>query len=166
MYKILKKVYFLVPIFSLFIISCDPGNPAAPYGSKITINPSEVTIEYTESTMTVTIDSTEVEYTWFGPTWYTQYYQIVVTDENGKPMDGVNINISYLWASPSRYYAVQFYHNGERVSSPFTAKTDKYGAYNLRVDFHVGAGEYKADIEVRSGANFGSSTFEVKKKTG
>lgn len=157
MRQIFKKTYLLLPILSLFIISCGASNPAAPYGSTITISPSSVSVAYTKSTYTVD----DVEYTWFGPVWYTQYYTIVVTDENGKPMDGVNINISHFLASPASYNTVQFYNNGERVSSPFTVKTNKYGAYDLRMDFNIGAGKYKGNIEVRSGANFGSSTFEV-----
>jgi len=160
-----KRFLLLLPILSAFVLSCSTSdNPAAPYGSTITISPSSVSIEYTEATMTVTVDSTKTTYTWFGPRWYSQYYTIVVKDENGKPMDGVKLNISYLWASPSQFYAVQLYDGGERVNSPFDAKTDKYGTYILRADFLLGVGDYKADIEVRSGANFGSSTFEVKKK--
>ena len=160
-----KRFLLLLPLLSIFLFSCGGAeNPAAPYGSTITISPCSVSVEYSEATMTVTVNDEEVEYTWFGPVWYPQYYTIVVTDEKGKPMDGIKLNISYLWASSSQFYAVQFYHNGEMVSSPLTVKTDKYGTYRLRLDFLVGAGEYKADVEVRSGANFGSCTFEVKKK--
>lgn len=159
---IYKRFLLLLPLLSIFILSCGGAdNPAAPYKSTITINPSSVSVEYTEST--ITIDS--VDYVYVTPIWYTQYYTIVLTDEKGNPMDGIELNISYKWASSSQFYAVQFYHNGERVSSPLTVTTDKYGTYVLRSDFLVGAGEYKADVEVRSGAAFGSSTFEVKKKT-
>lgn len=149
----LKKAYFLfrlLPLLAVYITGCGEANPAAPSGAEIDIkaDKSEVTVSATYPT-----------------TWYTQYFRIVVYADSTKTktMSDVEITITYPWANPAPWYSVQFYHNGERVQSPLTVKTDKYGTYVLRFDYKVGGGaEYKGELEVWSGAAYKNSTFEVK----
>lgn len=153
MKEILKKTYLLfllLPLLAIYITGCGEANPAAPSGAVIEIKPEKV----------------DFTYSGFPETWYSYFFTIVVYEDSTKTktMSDVEITITYPMANPYPRYAVQFYHNGERVNSPLTVKTDKYGTYILRFDYCLGCwlAEYKGDIEVRSGAALDSATFEVK----
>lgn len=150
MKHIFKKVYIIFPLlFSIIFLGCGAENPAAPATAVITINPSSFELA-TASTLPVT--------------YRTEYFTITVFQDAArtKPMSDVTITIDYVFASPAERYYVQFYHDGERVQSPLTVKTDNYGTYVLRVDFLSGGGNaYTGDINVRSGAAFKSATFAV-----
>ncbi len=151
MKQIFKKTYLLLPLMLFFIVNCGGAkNPAAPSGSVITINPSSFELT-TGSTLPVT--------------YRTAYFTITVYQDSAKtkPLDNIKITIDHIFASPAERYYIQFYHDGERVESPFTVNTDSYGTYTLRVDFMSGGGvAFKGDINVRSGSAFINATFEVK----
>lgn len=153
MRQIFKKTYLLLPLLFFFIVNCGGAkNPAAPSGSVITINPSSFELT-TASTLPVT--------------YRTAYFTITVYQDSAKtkPMDNIKITIDHVFASPAERYYIEFYNGGERVESPFSATTDNYGTYVLRVDFMSGGGAaYKGDINVRSGSAFINATFEVKKE--
>lgn len=148
----LKKAYFLfllLPLLAVYITGCGEANPAAPAGSVITINAEK------REWKTGATNPRE---------WKTEYLTITVYENSDKikPMSDIEINISCPLASPTDYYVIQFYHQGERVNSPLTVKTDKYGTYILRLEWLSGGGmEYKAPIEIRSGTAFASYEIEV-----
>lgn len=153
MKEIIKKAYFLFPLLLFVIIfnlSCGESNPAAPSGAEITINPESFELT-SGSALPVT--------------WRTEYFTITMYTDSTKTktMSDIKITIDYVFASPAERYYVQLYHDGERVQSPLTVTTDKYGTYVLRVDFLSGGGNaYKGDINVRSASAFKNATFDVK----
>jgi hypothetical protein len=156
----LKYALFVSIIFLLW--SCGESDVTAPPEAVITVNPEGVTID----------DGT------VGQTWHTQYFTITVSDDQGRPIRDAKILISYLWALNDSLATV-FLCSGtadtgigadsnangvgdcEPALSPMTAHTDEFGTYLLRFDFTLGVGSYKGDVEVRSGENFGTSSFEV-----
>ncbi|MEC4685975.1 MAG: hypothetical protein VST71_09630 [Nitrospirota bacterium] len=136
--------YVLPLIAILFLWSC--GDVSAPPDSTITINPPSLSVENGDTTAR----------------WSTQYYTVSVVDKDGYPVGDAELSISFIWASPNPYNLVQLYKGDTPVNSPFDATTDEFGAYTFRLDFiSGGAYEYTGDIEVRSGANFASSSLEV-----
>ncbi len=152
MKEILKKAYLLfllLPLLAIYITGCGEANPAAPSGAVITINPPSFELT-TGDTLPVT--------------WRTQYFKITVYENSTKTktMSDITISIDFVFANPAERYYVQLYHNGERVQSPLTVKTDKYGTYWLRVDFMSGGGTaFEGQINVRSASAFVSADFTV-----
>lgn len=117
----------------------------APSGSTITINPSDLTVT----------DSSETVRTW------TAYFTITVTDNNGNPMNDTDVSIFFPWAVPQGT-VVQLYDGNTPKNSPFTAKTDENGVYNLRFDYMSGGGlDYFGNLEVRTGSSFTSIEVTV-----
>lgn len=117
----------------------------APSGSIITINPTDLTIT----------DSSETVRTW------TAYFTITVTDDSGNPMNDTDVSIFFPWAVPQGA-VVQLYDGTTPKNSPFTAKTDENGVYNLRFDYMSGGGlDYFGDLEVRSGSSFTSTAVTI-----
>ncbi len=143
------KYYSLILILMLFIFLPGCGGSAddlAPFDGVITINPDSVD---------VTDGGTVLQS-------HTQLFTISVTDKDGIPVGPIKLNISYMWATPDPYGAVQLYDGNTPQDSPMNVYTDDYGVYNLRVDFTSGEGrEYTADVEVRSGSVYDSATISV-----
>jgi hypothetical protein len=151
MKQISKKFYLLIPLLFIAIInsSCGEKNPAAPSTATITVNP-----EKREWTVGATVS----------PQWFPEYLTIVVYEDAAKtkPMSDIKITISCTLANPANDFVIQFYHDGERVNSPLTVKTDSYGTYILRYDLILGGYSYKVPIEVRSGTVLARADIEVK----
>jgi len=149
-----RYIISLALVALLFIIpGCGGGgggsnsNTNAPVKATITVNPEEVSV----TDGTASIDTT------------SQFFYIVVKNENGIPYDEVEITISYLWAVPNKNALVQFYDGDDKVDSPMTVETDSNGTYKLRMDFKSGGGlAYSGNLQVSSGSVFGSASFEVK----
>ena len=121
-------------------------------------------IEYAQSTDTITINPTSstISDGTATTTTHSQYFHILVTDAAGSPLRNIELTIEFMWAVPDIYGVVLFYHGGSPVGSPFNALTDDDGAYILRMDFASGGGlEYFGNLQVTSGAAYGSSEFEV-----
>jgi hypothetical protein len=131
-------------VLNLILWGC--GGGSAPSGSVITVNPSS---------NTVTDGSTE-------PSSHTLFYTISLVDSTGKPLGHTRISLSFVWANPDVYNVVQLFDGTTPKKSPFDAETDDFGVYILRLDFQSGGGlKYTGNLEVRSGASFGSSTLTV-----
>jgi hypothetical protein len=165
----LKYALYVSIIFLLW--SCGESDVTAPPEAVITVNPASVSID----------DGSAA----FGQTFHTHYFTITVSDDQGRPIRDAKILISYQWAwsdafapitpiflcSSTEETGIGADTNANGVGdcnpalSPMTAHTDEFGTYLLRFDFSLGVPGYKADIEVRSGENFGTSTFEVKVTT-
>jgi hypothetical protein len=144
--KLLFKSLLLFALLGasvFFMSSC--GGVTAPPNATITINPA---------TVLITDGTTE-------PTWHTQYFTISVKNSKGDPLGDIEIWISYPLAVPDSAGVVQLYDGDTPVNSPFKAKTDDFGVYQLRFDYQLGVGSYKGDLEVRSGSAFGSASFTV-----
>jgi hypothetical protein len=146
-----RLINLITTAFLLVLIACGGGGGGgsdAPAEATITINPSSYTVEVSET---------------YPDTTYTQYFQIVVKDGKGIPLNDVNLRISFPWAQPAEFAVVQLYDGGSPKDSPMKVKTDENGSYTLRFDYNVGvsAGEYYGDIEVTSGSIFKSARFEV-----
>jgi hypothetical protein len=150
--KSLFKILILLALLGaavFFVGNCGSvgdGGVSAPSDATITVNPDSLSID----------DGTTT------PSWHTQYFTILVKNSNGDPLGDIDIWISYPWAVPDVFGAVQLYDGKTPVKSPFKAKTDDFGVYQLRFDYQLGIGSYLGDLEVRSGSVFGKSTFEVK----
>ena len=121
------------------------GGVSAPPDATITINPGSVSIN----------DGTTT------PSWHTQYFTILVENSNGDPLGDIEVWISFPWAVTDTFGAVQLYDGKTPVKSPFKAKTDDFGVYQLRFDYQLGIGSYTGNLEVRSGSAFGSASFGV-----
>ncbi len=133
---------------SLFILSAcgNSGGNQAPATATITVSPTE--FELSDGTATAT--------------WSTHFFSIVVKDAQGRPLNDVDLDISYVWAVPNSAGYVQLYDGNTPVDSPMEATTDEHGQYHLRFDFQSGGGlVYSASLEVRSGSLFGSADFSV-----
>ncbi len=144
-----KFKYVLPLIAILFLWSC--GDVSAPPGSTITIDPPSVSIE-----SVIEKDGSSPVRT------ATTYYTVSVVDKDGNPVGNVKLSISFIWASPNSSNVVQLYKGDTPVDSPFEATTDEFGSYKFKMDFISGGTyEYTGDLEVRSGANFASSTLDV-----
>ncbi len=146
--KSLFKILLLLTLLGasvFFMSSCGGGSVSAPPGATITINPA---------TLSVTDGTTE-------PTWHTQPFTIYVKNSKGDPLGDTEIWISFIWAVPDVFSAVQLYDGNTPVNSPFKAKTDDFGVYQLRFDYQLGVGSYTGNLEVRSGSAFGSASFDV-----
>ncbi len=148
----IKKYIFSLAFIGLLCIlaGCGGGdsesNTNAPVDSIITVSPEEIKI----SDGTNDVDTS------------TQFFHITVTDVNGIPYSEVEINISYIWAVPNINGLVQLYDGSTPVNSPMSVETDSNGTYILRLDFQSGGGlTYFGEVQVTSGSNFGSATFEV-----
>ncbi len=145
----LFKILLLLALLGasvFFMSSCGGGGfVSAPPGATITITPS---------TVSITDGTTE-------PTWHTQYFTISVKNSKGDPLGDIEIWISYPLAVPDSAGVVQLYDGNTPVNSPFKAKTDDFGVYQLRFDYQLGVGSYKGNLEVRSGSAFGSASFDV-----
>ena len=118
------------------------GGVSAPDGSSITINPGSLSIA----------DPHDF--------WRTTNFTISVKNADGQPMGDAKIAISFPYAVPDSHGYVQLYDGTTAKNSPFDAKTDEFGVYNLRFDFRAGVA-YTGDLEVRSGSAFGTSTFTM-----
>lgn len=143
-----RAILLLVSMLLVILIpiwGCKPGSVTAPSGSNITVNPSDITVT----------DSGPSIRTWTG------YFTITVKDSFGKPMNDTDVSIFFPWAVPQGT-VVQLYDGNTPKNSPFTAKTDENGVYNLRLDYSSGGGlDYFGDLEVRSGSSFTSVTVTV-----
>jgi len=145
--KILILLALLAAVF--FMGNCGSvgdGGVSAPLGATITINPDSVSINDVTTT----------------PSWHTQYFTILVKNSNGDPLGDIEVWISFPWAVPDTAGAVQLYNSKTPVNSPFKAKTDDFGVYQLRFDYQLGVGAYIGNLEVRSGSVFEKASFEVK----
>ena len=142
-----KLIPGLVILTVLLVLSaCGGKGDSAPATATLTISPSESAVTDGSTTST----------------WSTQYFTIVVKDAQGIPLSDVALDISYSWAIPSAYGAVQLYDGNTPVDSPMEATTDENGEYVRRFDFQSGGGlEYSGPLEVRSGSLFGAADFSV-----
>jgi hypothetical protein len=148
----MKKFLVLLLSFLFLGLSCGgsidlgPGGcVSAPEGATITISPSSIDVT----------DATSLA-------WHTAYFQIKVTDENGIPLNDVELWISFIWAVPDEAGYVQLYDGDIPKNSPMKVCTDEDGVYNLTFRFQSGGGrDYYADLEVRSGSVYGSASFTV-----
>jgi len=148
----MKKLSVLLTLitFLLILSACGGGGVDAPEGAAITINPDDFSV----TDGTATAEGSRLD------------YQIVVRNEDGIPLNNVEITISFPWAAPNQAIPgttlVQLYDGDEAKNSPMTVRTDINGAYNLRFDFLSGGGlAYDGDLTVTSGSAFGSATFAV-----
>jgi hypothetical protein len=159
----MRRSYFLLftvhcLLFAVLLWGCgslgsDPVT--APPDSTITINPGTMTATCTDDPE-VEGDACEVA------TWHTVFFTIYVQNSDGTPLGKVKITISYPWAVPDSFGAVQLYDGDNKVNSPFDAETDDFGVYYLRFDYLLGGGfTYNGDLEVRSGSAYGIATIDV-----
>lgn len=92
----------------------------------------------------------------------TSYFTIVVKDEQGNPVQNAELSISLPGAAPDPLGYAQLYDGSTPKNSPFTATTNAYGVYYLRVDYRSGGGTaYSITLEIRSGAFLASTTITV-----
>ena len=141
-------IRFFMALFVLFALAaCGSNNSiSAPYGSTITINPTDTSVTDKGSVITT----------------HTQFYTITVLDQNGQPMNNAKITISFPWAYPDSASAVTLYDGNSPQNSPFDAKTDSFGIYTLRFDYVSGGGlSYFGNLEVRSGTAYQQVKFTV-----
>ncbi len=138
-YVILSSI--LIGIF--FLVGC--GDVQAPDEATITIHPPDPTV----------VDA-GIE-----TVWDTYYFSIVVEDENGIPLNDVEITITFPWAEPGEAGLVRLYDGDTREDSPMKVVTDKNGTYYLRFDYLRGGKDYYGNLQVRSGNVFASTNFTV-----
>ncbi len=137
----------IVLSFMLIISGCGSGGTDAPATAIITISP-ETDVEVTDGSATVSTS--------------TKNFHITITNDQGIPLEDVNLHISYIWAVPNSFGPVQLYDGTTAKNSPMLVKTDINGTYNLRLDFQSGGGlAYSGNLQVTSGAIFGSRGFAV-----
>lgn len=148
-----KRCLSILMVASTFLLmfvpmwGCTPNSVTAPSGSTITISPSDLTVNNSSATVST----------------YTAYFTITVTDSNGKPMNGTDVSIFFPWAVPQGA-VVQLYDGTTPKDSPFTAKTNSNGFYNLRIDYLSGGGlDYWGDLELRCGSSFKSIKLTIGK---
>ncbi len=90
------------------------------------------------------------------------FFNIVVTNQNGVPLNDVDIWITYPWAVPNPANRVQLYDGDIPKDTPMSVKTDSNGTYILRMDYVRGGGvEYTGTIQVTSGSVAGLADFSV-----
>ncbi len=154
-----RYIISLALVGLLFIITgcgggggAEGGSEEAPAEATITINPSSLSYAGGDDTTVVAE--------------FVQQFNIVVKDPAGIPLRNVDLTIFYPFAVPGSN-VVQFYdgdpnQGAPAQDSPMTVTTDENGSYTLFITFLANGGlEYSADVQVSSGAVYGSSTFEV-----
>lgn len=147
--KLLFKSLLLFALLgaSVFFMSSCGGGVTAPPDATITIKPESFTPPPDGSAES---------------SWHTQFFTIYVENSKGDLLGDIEIWISYPWAVPDSAGVVQLYDGNTPKNSPFMAKTDDDGVYQLRFDYQSGGGlKYKGDLEVRSGSAFKTAAFEV-----
>ncbi|MEW6599598.1 MAG: hypothetical protein AB1499_01370 [Nitrospirota bacterium] len=156
----MKRKYIIsLALFGLLfiIIGCggggvEGGSEEAPAEATITITPPSGS--YVGGDETTTVGA------------FVHKFTIVVKDANGIPLRNVDLTIFYPFAVPGSN-VVQFYdgdpsQGAPAQDSPMTVTTDGNGSYTLFMVFLAnGNQEYSADLQVNSGAVYGSATFEV-----
>jgi hypothetical protein len=137
MYKKLLTVFIILSSF-LILSACGGGSDSAPHGSTITIDPAEVT--YTSLSGTTFVN-----------------YSVVVLNENGVPLDAVELTISGGFAEPrvpARYQFHRSWNHNDPVISSFSARTDAEGVYKFSIEIYAivngVASEFVDFISVRS----------------
>jgi hypothetical protein len=116
-----RYIIFLAFISLLFIIpGCGGGGGSgidAPAGSIITVNPSDIEIEFLS-----------------GDTIYN--FAVVVTNEDEIPLNNIELFISGPFAVPRVPARYQFYRNSNGVNpvdSHFSEKTNENGVYEFSI---------------------------------
>lgn len=137
-----KFVIALVCLIALAGCGGSGGGVTAPSGSTITIRQQDVT--FTDASVG----------------WHTTHYKIVVQNPDGTAMGDAKITISFPFAVPDPHGLVQLYDGNTPKNSPFNAKTDDFGVYDLRFDYRSGV-KYFGDLEVVSGSAHAKSTFTM-----
>jgi len=151
-------IYWAMVGLLLIIPGCggggvEGGSEEAPAEATITINPSSLSYAGGDA-LTTTASA------------FVQQFIIVAKDPAGIPLRNVDLTIFYPFASPGGN-VVQFYdgdpsQDAPAQDSPMSVTTDENGSYTLFITFLANGGlEYSADIQVSSGAVYGSATFEV-----
>jgi len=131
-------------ILAFMFLGCGGGTDPAPEGAEITFSEGDIAVSDGNAT-----------------TWQTEYVSIFVKNEEGLPLNNVELTITYPWAAPSTDFVVQFYDGLGKVDSPLTASTNEYGAYTLKFEYMSGSIEYGGDISVVSGSAAASIEFKV-----
>jgi hypothetical protein len=129
---------------AMLFSGCGGQTSDAPSGSEITFSTGDVKI------MDGTAKHTE-----------DYYITIIVKNEEGIPLNNVELTITYPWAVPSVSALVQFYDDVTPVNSPMKVTTDENGAYLLHFKYETGTLEYLGSIVVVSGSSSASVKFEV-----
>ena len=134
-----RYIVFLALVSCLFVMmGCGGEDNSAPADATITIAPTEITVTD-------------------GSLWdvHRQPWLITVKDPNGIPLRGVELRISFIWASPDGRYdsllfdvdncdginetpLAQLNDGNTPVDSPMTVSTDEDGSYILNFDFLSG----------------------------
>lgn len=134
-----------VVLFTLtLVLGC--GNQA-PYGTEITISPDSCDLNASS------------EYTVF------KFFDIKVTND-GVPLNGVEIEISFIFAPPLPEPAELFdfiYLLDEdlnRQDSPFITETGENGAYRVWVEI-ITVGDFYGDLEVSTGNAYASVEINI-----
>ncbi len=121
-----------------------------PVGSTITITGPTLITDNSSSTSTDSV-----------------FFNIIVKNQNGDPLNDVIILISYPWAVPAPANLIQFYDGDTPKVSPMSVTTDSNGTYLLRMDYVRGGGvDYAGTLEVSSGSVIGTAEFSVSSESG
>lgn len=143
------KRYLLLVLCLIIISGCGGGGGgvSAPSNATILINPSSLSVTDASASAST----------------HTQFFTVTVKNSAGAALGDTKITISFPWAVPDSAGVVQLYdEDGNARNSPFDAKTDNFGTYNVRFDFMSGGGlKYTGNLEVRSGSAFGTSTVTI-----
>ncbi len=136
-------------ILAFMFLGCGGGTDPSPEGSEITFGSGD--IEITDGGATV---------------WDDGYVNVIVKNEEGIPLNNVELVISYPWAAPSpgipgTGFLVQLYDGDDNPkNSPMTVETDEYGTFYLHYGYLRGSLEYFGDLSVVSGS--ASASIEIK----
>ena len=138
------KMTFLTIFTLILLIGCSDERLTAPSSSTIAISPDSVSI--TSCGLSA---------------WHTKYFTITVVDSEGMPMNGIDITVTSIWASPDTSNLIRLYKGETFSTSPITVTTDDSGKYDLKTALNVGCSAWTANVEVRTGTVFGSAAIAV-----
>ncbi len=142
-------VFIASLVIALVLSSCGgstSGGVTAPFGSTITIDPTAYSVGDAGTSITV----------------HTEYFTIQVLGPDGTPFNKALITIEFPWSPPDPTSLVQLYDGNVPQSSPFSAVTNEFGLYTLRVDYESGGGLlYHGNITVRTGSASATSTLTI-----
>ncbi len=119
--KVFTNILLISSVFLLF--SCGGKGDSAPSGSSMTIFPTEISYGGIATTAVVNIS-------------------VTVKNDNGVPLNNVDLNISGGFAAPRVPSRYQFYKDRDAdgpVNSGFTGTTDTEGVYDFSIKIDGGS---------------------------